>query len=121
MIGELFHDLLIFFAQTYRVVFRLVDGPPLHDPIAVAVLLDGLGPDGINFQTNSDERWQVDVVTDGRHSDIATEMGQVGRTVIKHADAGSGGVRIPRWMDTARFWTIIEQCLKLAEENVETQ
>ena len=119
MIGELFRDLLVFFAQTYREVFGLVDGPPLHDPIAVAILLDGLEPDCVRFDDRDGERWHIDIVTDGLHSNIANESGQVGRTVATEAAAGEGGVRIPRSMDTERFWSMIEHCLKLAEEAVQ--
>ncbi len=36
------HDLLTFFAHTYAAKFGLVHGPPLHDPLAIAVLLGSL-------------------------------------------------------------------------------
>lgn len=87
----------------------------------MAVILDGLGPDCVNFKDPSNERWHVTVVTDGRHSEITTETGQLGRTIIKSADPGEGGVRIPRWMDKERFWSVIKQCLELAEETVAAQ
>lgn len=38
------HDLLTFFAHTYASVFGITAGPPLHDPLAVAVLLSNLNP-----------------------------------------------------------------------------
>lgn len=33
------HDLLSFFAATYRTVFGFHDGPPLHDPLAVLFVI----------------------------------------------------------------------------------
>ncbi len=32
-------QLLLFFAETYRTVFGFAEGPPLHDPCAVAYVL----------------------------------------------------------------------------------
>lgn len=106
----LFHDLLTFFAGTYRDVFGLMAGPPLHDPIAVAVLLR---EDEIFFDDHQGERWHVEVVTDGVHSDIDEERGQVGRTVISKAE--QGGVRIPRSLQVERFWAMIDAALTQAE------
>ncbi|KAL1841290.1 hypothetical protein VTJ49DRAFT_7235 [Mycothermus thermophilus] len=38
-------ELLMFFAKTYSDVFGITDGPPLHDPLAVAAVLAGLDDD----------------------------------------------------------------------------
>ena len=118
-IRPLFHDLFVFFAQTYRDVFGLLDGPPLHDPIAVAVLLDNMLdntlPNTLAFDDREGERWSVKVVTDGQHSYLASEQGQVGRTVARKVMAGQGGVRIPRGTDVQRFWNIIDDCISRAE------
>lgn len=110
-IRPLFHDILVYFASTYRDIFGLVDGPPLHDPIAVAAIL---GDSDIRFDDAGHERWNVDVVTDGSHSKLDEERGQVGRTVITKADGD--GVRIPKSFATNRFWDTIEACLQRAEE-----
>ncbi|KAL9103442.1 MAG: hypothetical protein Q9163_001505 [Psora crenata] len=109
----LFHDLLVFFAGTYRDVFGLIDGPPLHDPIAVAVLLEG--PETV-FNDHGSERWHVKVVTDGLHSEEDEERRQVGRIIIQKADGQ--GVRIPREIDVDRFWTIVDDCLHRTEETL---
>ena len=111
-VRQLFHQILVFFAHTYRDVFGLTKGPPLHDPLAVAILLDGLS-EVIQFNDNGGERWHVDVVTDGLHSDLEAEQGQVGRTTLTKAE--EGGVRIPRALDRFRFWQIIDECLARAE------
>lgn len=110
------HDLLIFFGATYADVFGLTSGPPLHDPIAVAVLLiDACHDESLAFDDRGGERWHVDVVTDGQHSDRTDERGQVGRTRVRKAEAGQGGVRIPRGMDVKQFWEIIEGSVQRAE------
>ena len=104
----LLHDILSFFTATYSSIFGLTDGPPLHDPLAVAVILDALGIEDFGFDDypEADERtgrsesgepgvpgqavrWIVKVVTDGEHIPVNlkedTEEGwenQVGRTVM---------------------------------------
>ena len=109
-VRPLFHDLLIFFAATYREVFGLVEGPPLHDPNAIAVLLSDAE---ISFDDRGGERWNVQVVTDGLHSEDDAERGQVGRTIISKANGK--GVRIPRGVDVQRLWDMIEDCVQRAE------
>lgn len=106
---RLFHDLLTFFAGTYRDVFGLMDGPPLHDPIAVAVLLR---EDEVSFDDQG-ERWHIQVITDGLHSDKDEEKGRLGLTIISKAE--QGGVRIPRALQVDRFWAVIDAALTQAE------
>lgn len=112
----LLHDLLIFFGSTYADVYGFTSGPPLHDPVAVAVLLiDACHDEPLDFDDRGGERWHVDVVTDGLHSDRSDERGQVGRTRVRKAAVGEGGVRIPRGIDVKHFWAIIERCVQRAE------
>lgn len=104
----MFNELLMFFSQTYADVFGLHEGPPLHDPLAVAVLL-GTHPDPtvrIDFNDNGGERWDVDVVLEGA---------QLGRTVVTKAGGGKG-VTIPRSLDLSRFWHTLEACMSRADE-----
>ena len=109
----MFHDLLMFFAGTYRNVFGLTSGPPLHDPIAVAAIL----PESlISFDDRDGERWHVEIVTDGSHGKDNTMVRQLGRTVI--AKAGRNGVRIPRGVDTKCFWELIDQALSDVEQSL---
>lgn len=110
---RLFHEILVFFAHTYSEVFGLTSGPPLHDPIAVAVLLNNLGETPL-FDDHGGERWHVHVVTDGLHSEKDEERGQLGRTVITKAE--EGGVHIPRGMDVGLFWELVEICMGRAQE-----
>ncbi|KAI0013385.1 Inosine/uridine-preferring nucleoside hydrolase [Xylariaceae sp. FL0662B] len=114
-------ELLNFFAGTYRDVFGMVEGPPLHDPLAVAAALTGseyeipfydydpTSPDGPNRR----ERFEVKVVTEGSIEDASA---QTGRTLVKLLEPGSEGVRIPRGLDIKLFWKVIEECCQRADE-----
>ncbi|MCJ1284117.1 hypothetical protein MMC26_003448 [Xylographa opegraphella] len=113
---KMLHDLLIFFAGTYTEVFGLVEGPPLHDPVAVAVLLDNFGFEQLGFDDRGGERWEVNVVTDGQHSKDESLRGQLGRTVVSRVDGE--GVRIPRGLDVKAFWRVFEECVQRAEERL---
>jgi len=113
-------ELLTFFAQTYAEVFGITEGPPLHDPLAVAVVLDGVKGEQIPFydfggKVGKRERFLVDVVTDGTHED-ALLGAETGRTVATLLPEGEEGVKIPRGLDTKRFWGVLEECLGRADE-----
>lgn len=112
------HDLLTFFAHTYSDVFGLPTGPPLHDPVAVAVILFDQANEDLRFDDRGGERWQVEVICEGFHSDLEEEHEQLGRTVVKKLTGSRGGVRIPRTLDVQRFWTVIEQCVQRAESRL---
>lgn len=101
---RMFHELLMFFAHTYEEVFGLSEGPPLHDPVAVAVLLDRLaGGSESLFEDAKHERWHVHVETAGEEE---------GRTRVSASDEG---VFIPRTLQLGRFWDIIEDCMAKAD------
>jgi uridine nucleosidase len=126
-------ELLTFFADRYANHFAITAGPPLHDPLAVAAIFDGIPGIEIPFhdfvETVSDiqdgtgraarnkqrERYTVSVITDGSHDD-AQKGTQTGRTVIKLLDEGQEGVKIPRGLDISRFWTVLEESLRRADE-----
>ncbi|KAL9035387.1 MAG: hypothetical protein Q9214_006605, partial [Letrouitia sp. 1 TL-2023] len=114
-IRHMYHDLLIFFAHTYAEVLGITAGPPLHDPLAVAVVLSDHLSEVLLFDDRGGERWHVDVVIDGIHSDVNEERGQLGRTKI--AKVGQGGVRIPRGLDIPMFWNVVDKCLTIAEQD----
>lgn len=102
---QMFYELLMFFAKTYEEVFGLKDGPPLHDPVAVAVLLAGLSGDAkLEFHDDERERWEVEIVTEGE---------QLGRTKITPAKEG---VFIPRSIDYKKFWDVLEDCMLEADK-----
>jgi uridine nucleosidase len=108
----LFNQILTFFAKTYADVFGLTEGPPLHDPLAVAmVFLPDL------FDDKGGERFAVKVVIDGEHGvdEIARTTSQCGRTILTPLKAGGVGVRVPRGLDAGLIWRILDLCLKQAE------
>ncbi|KAF2275093.1 Inosine/uridine-preferring nucleoside hydrolase [Westerdykella ornata] len=107
----LFTQIMSYFAGTYAEVFDITEGPPLHDPLAVAaaVYYD-------MFDDKGGERFKVDIVTDGTHSIDQTVVGQLGRTVVSKLPPGQPGCRIPRGIDLARFWELVESCLRRADE-----
>ncbi|PHH81406.1 hypothetical protein CDD83_3586 [Cordyceps sp. RAO-2017] len=116
-------ELLYFFAKTYSDVFGITAGPPLHDPIAVAAVLIGT-PDEIPFaEWDADrsaaprhaERFDVAVVTDGSFEEARSGEKQTGRTLATALPPGRPGVRIPRSLDVARFWQVVEECVQRAD------
>ena len=121
ILRQMLHDLLTFFAHTYSNVFGLTAGPPLHDPVAVAVILFDQAKENLRFDDCGGERWHVEVVTKGLHSELEEEQGQVGRTIAVKVTGSGGGVRIPRGIDVQRFWAMIEQCIQRAEGQLISQ
>ncbi|KAK5990857.1 Uridine nucleosidase [Cladobotryum mycophilum] len=120
----MFVELLYFFAQKYSDAFGITAGPPLHDPLAVAAVLTGT-PDEITFHDwhvdkshhpKHDERFNVTVITEGTFDEAKQGDKQTGRTVAKQVDIGGEGVRIPRGVDEAKFWQVIEECIQRADE-----
>ncbi|PNY25824.1 Uridine nucleosidase [Tolypocladium capitatum] len=116
-------ELLYFFAKTYSDVFGITAGPPLHDPIAVAAVLIG-SVDEIPFAQwdasrsappRHDERFDVTVVTEGSFEEAKQGGKQTGRMLAKALPAGQEGVRIPRGVDVAKFWQVIEECIQRAD------
>jgi uridine nucleosidase len=107
-VRQMYHDLLMFFAKTYADVFGLKDGPPLHDPVAVAVLVHDC-PDAstrIKFDDNNGERFDVQVELVGD---------ETGRTKIKPAKSG---IMIPRTLDLKHFWRVLNECLDMVDEKL---
>lgn len=105
-------------------MFGIKEGPPLHDPIAVAAVLIGTS-DEIPFSDwheeksthpRHNERFEVTVVTDGTFEEAKAGSSQTGRTIAKALPAGAEGVRIPRGLDVNVFWKEIEACVSRADE-----
>jgi uridine nucleosidase len=121
VLRRILYVLVTFFASTYKTVFGLNTGPPLHDPLAVAVILSNLNPSfakshpgkALKFNDHNGERFVVNVVTDGKHGKDASETGQLGRTVVEPATGG--GVAITRGVDLDAFWDLIADCIQRAD------
>ncbi|KAJ4399543.1 Uridine nucleosidase 1 [Didymella pomorum] len=106
----LFAQIIAFFAGTYAEVFSITEGPPLHDPLAVAA---AIYPE--IFDDRNGERFRVDIVTEGKHSLNQSEVGELGRTKVSALPQGEGGCRIPRGVDLDKFWGLTEDALKRAD------
>lgn len=116
-------ELLYFFASTYASKFGLTEGPPLHDPLAVAAVLDGIVEFEIPFfdyqvekGEKEVERYRVEVVVDGTHANSVAGETEMGRTIATLLPKGEEGVKIPRGLDVERFWAVLEECLEAADE-----
>lgn len=103
---KMYNELLMFFAETYHRVFGLSEGPPLHDPLAVAALLwDHPDPAvAVPFDDRNGERWDITIITEGE---------QIGRTVAVPSKEGS---IIPRSLDLEKFWQVLEECMDRADK-----
>ena len=118
---RMLYELLVFFANTYHTRFGM-EGPPLHDPLAVAVILSNLNSDyqqaypdqALKFDDRNGERFVVQVVTHGQHGSDPAVTGQLGRTIAKATEGR--GVSIPRAVDNEAFWELILSCLERAEQ-----
>ncbi|KKK12283.1 hypothetical protein P175DRAFT_0478478 [Aspergillus ochraceoroseus IBT 24754] len=121
VLRQMLYELLIFFASTYETQFGLTTGPPLHDPLAVAVILSTLNPifaakhagQALKFDDRNGERFAVTVITDGLHGTDIALVGQLGRSVVASQPTG---VSIPRGVDLDAFWDMIVDCIKRADE-----
>jgi uridine nucleosidase len=145
---RMFHGLLTFFASTYANVFGISDGPPLHDPLAIAVILEILGVEDFGFRnlptesvverhatgsgggSEKDVRWKVRVVTQGTHvgkgeefpDDVVEKekIGMLGRIMVEELESGAEGVRIPRQVTRVeRFWEVICAAVDKAQGSVD--
>ena len=101
---RIFADLLKFFRGEYRTVYHL-DGP-LHDPLAVAAILEDEMVESIGYDYNGGETFEIDLVVEGE---------QRGRTVAKKLPAGTPGLRIPRNLDVDKFWRVMEKALSVSD------
>ncbi|CAK1355620.1 Uridine nucleosidase [Cercospora beticola] len=106
---KLFYEILTFFAKTYAEVFGLTQGPPAHDPLAVAaIIFNDL------FHDNDGERYAIEVITEGLHGssvEIRSSESQCGRTIATLLPKGTAGVRIPRSLEKEQLWRLLEGCL----------
>jgi uridine nucleosidase len=122
ILRRILHALLNFFAETYKTVFGLDSGPPLHDPLAVAVILSNLNSpfanaspkEALKFDDRGGERFSVTVITNGQHGKDVSVTGQLGRTTTRPVEGR--GVTIPRGVDVDAFWDLAVHCIELADE-----
>ena len=125
-VRQMFHDLLTYFVRTYIEVFGLTDGSPLHDPVAVAVVLFDEGSEDLAYDDQGGERFRITVKTEGEHEkpdyhNRNIGQAELGRIVVTKLARGEKGIRIPRRLDVSRFWDVLNNCLHRAEETLLAQ
>ena len=113
---QMFHELLVFFSKTYHKEFGMDEGPPLHDPVAVAAALAPL-----LFESIGEERFRIYVVAEGEPNSFEQrrhfpDPGECGRTVIRPLKKETAGIRIPRTLDVPTFWMLIDLALAEADK-----
>ena len=119
----MYHDLLTFYVKTYNDVFGLTDGSPLHDPVAVAVVLFDEGIEELGYDDRGGERFNIVVSTQGEHEQPDfhkrnVQQAQLGRTTVTKAAPGAEGIRIPRGLDATCFWDMLNRCLQRSEQTL---
>ena len=100
LVRRLFYELMKHNASTYQTYFPTLPGPPLHDPIAAALVLAA-------FRVERDgERWNIKIVTEGE---------QLGRTIGTPSNSNQG-IWIPRQIKQDDLWDTLAKSLSLAEK-----
>ena len=119
---RMLHDLLSFFAHAYARRAGLTDGPPLHDPLAVAAVLQIVGAEDFGLGPRPDaaggEGWVIDVVTEpgaGRGARDVRAEGRLGRTRASKAESGEPGAWILKDVNADAFWRCLEAAVGRAE------
>jgi uridine nucleosidase len=111
-VRQLFLEIISYFAATYEMKFAMTDGPPLHDPVAVAAVF---APE--MFDDLDGERFEICVVRGGDDNALDQRRstgrgGECGRTVLKLLAKGAAGVRVPRTLNVGEFWHLIDLALQ---------
>jgi uridine nucleosidase len=103
----IFHELIMFYGNSYANKTGITSGPPLHDALAIAALLFNHADIALKIDIfdNDREKWNIDVVLEGE---------QIGRTVI--TPSIEQGSMVPRSMNIDKFWEVLDQCMARADE-----
>ncbi|KAG5362422.1 hypothetical protein CJU90_5128 [Yarrowia sp. C11] len=90
-VSQMFFELMTFFKETYETEFGFKDGPPVHDPLSVAVLLKDI--------VLKERKVKVNVTVDGEERGMLTEETGGQLTVVEE-------------VDLKKFWALVVQCLE---------
>lgn len=115
-----FHDILMFYFATYEKKFQNHEGPPVHDPLAVFLLLPMIARES---PLTAEFAREANVVFLHRYLDIETEGDRIGETSIRNGNMDpllneEGGVSIGFSVNVPLFWSFIQDALELADEQV---
>ncbi len=104
VLRKLIFELLEFFSETNSMAQGFNDGPPVHDPVAVAALLPichlPIGKE-LDFKYT---RYNIDVVLEGE---------QEGRTVV--LEPSDIGVYVGESMNVPYFWSLLLDALEMGD------
>ncbi|KAK6356952.1 Uridine nucleosidase 1 [Orbilia javanica] len=114
------YELLMFFSETYIQVFGMTEGPPLHDPVAVAALMDESF--GMEFEF---EETGVKIICNGEDMGRTVKVAE-GEGVNEHEGKqvlGDGGlgvgevkVKVGKKLNVAKFWEVVMDVVERADK-----
>lgn len=107
-VRQMLYELLVFFGETYATKFNFSQGPPVHDPVAVAALIPAYFPKLQEVLGVECERHKIDVIVEGK---------QIGQTVLVHPDPE--GVAVVFNMNVPRFWDLVLVSLNILDAAAE--
>jgi inosine-uridine nucleoside N-ribohydrolase len=106
--GQIVHDLLVFFKETYETVFDFKEGPPVHDACAIAYVIDPT--------LFTAKKMRVDVMCDD-----GLTMGQTVCDVWGYEQSKPPNVVVCQAMNVPGFWELtldaIDRCNKASPVN----
>jgi uridine nucleosidase len=113
---RMLYELLTYFAATYAKVFDITEGPPLHDPLAVAAALTGKHAVGFEW-----EEGIVKVVCDGVEAG-KTLLTRGEDTYVRRASLGGEDgpymgtvVMVAKKVDSNAFWKVMLEMVDKAD------
>jgi uridine nucleosidase len=109
----MYYELLAFFADTYKKHQGFIDGPPVHDPLAVAVLLY------LYKEEFSLEEFPELKVKYSRHN-IAVVQDGPREGMFQLSENPENGAMIADNMDIEKFWDLVFLALDNIEAHVDS-
>ena len=107
-VRRMLYELLQYFGETYLTKFNFTAGPPVHDPLAVTVLIPEYFPDMKDTLAVQYEKYKIDVILEGD---------QIGRTVLVDKDQ-INGVAVVLNLNVSHFWDLIMESLAFLDARV---
>jgi uridine nucleosidase len=112
LVREMLYELLTFFASTYKKEFGFNDGPPVHDPLAIAALLpfyeDRLNKDNIPNLEWKFSRCKINVVQQGERR---------GQTEVQ-TKVVRDGVYLTENVNIDKFWKLVFQAVDELDKSI---
>ncbi|KAK6202703.1 uridine nucleosidase [Scheffersomyces amazonensis] len=103
---EIFFGILTFYSEAYARKYGIIDGPPIHDPVAVYSLLPF-----------NDENGEYGYKYLRRKIKVETEGDNEGESIIENDSDDKEGVFIGQKLDVDKFWNEMLDALDVAEKH----